>query len=134
MGRAIERLLRRPKQVVEVSGIASMSTMGTAVITATVSGPAIPADALVEEKIRLLIRRVELVEAHATADRTRHNEEIGQLRSDLSTQGSQLRQADEVLRLMAKDIAAGTARLQIVGLILVGLGTAIMALPTLLGL
>jgi hypothetical protein len=81
-----------------------------------------------------LIRRVELVEAQATADRTRHNEEIGQLRSDLSVQGPQLRQADEALRLMAKDIAAGTARLQIIGLILVGLGTVIMALSTLLGL
>lgn len=111
-----------------------MSATGTAVITATVSGPAIPADTPAEEKIRLLVRRVELVEAQATADRTRHNEQIGQLRSDLSAQGAQLRQADEALRLMAKDIAAGTARLQIVGLILVGLGTAVMALPTLLGL
>jgi hypothetical protein len=36
-GRAVARLLRRPKQVVEVSGTTSMSTTGTAVITATVS-------------------------------------------------------------------------------------------------
>lgn len=52
------------------------------------------------------------------------------LGEQLAQQGRRLEDADEQLRALAKSVAVSTARLQLIGLILVGIGTALMAVPT----
>lgn len=125
---------RRPLVIRDVSGAASLVGGAAGVVRVIHSGLPIPADASVEEQIRLLIRRVEHVEAEAAEDRTQHSEVIGQLRHECSARESALRMADEALNAKATAIAIGTVRLQIAGLTLVGFGTVVMALPTLLSL
>jgi hypothetical protein len=125
---------RRPRVSRAVTGTVSVGLGATAATRGIRSGLPVPTDVPMEEQIRILVRRIEHVEAEAAKDRMQHCEEISRLQSGHSAQAAHLGKADDDLKFMATDIAVGVVRLQITGLMLVGVGTVIMALPTLLSL
>jgi hypothetical protein len=51
------------------------------------------------------------------------------IRRELAEQGHRLDAADDQLEMLAKSVAVSTARQQLPGLILVGIGTVVMAVP-----
>jgi hypothetical protein len=127
-------LQRQPQVNHAVTGTVSVGLGATAATRGIRSGLPVPADVPVEEQIRIFVRRIEHVEAEAAKDRMQHCEEISRLQSGHSAQAACLGKADDDLKFMATDIAVGVVRLQIAGLMLVGAGTVIMALATLLSL
>lgn len=125
------KLLRRKPEVRHGGGTVTMLA-GHASGTGTAFGAldVIRSDESLDERIRRLEQRVERAE-HQMADETaRATKAESQLVDRLAEQGRQLNEADEQLRQLTKAVAVSTARLQLLGLILVGSGTALMALPT----
>jgi hypothetical protein len=115
-----------------VSGAVSAAVAGSA--TVVVSGPEIDTDLPVEERVRLLIHRVKNIENQASSDRSRFAKGLNQVKTRVDDQAAQLRTADGDLRELARSIAVSTVKLQLWGLILVGGGTVLMAVPTLLSM
>ena len=56
---------------------------------------------------------------------------LNQVKTRVDDQAAQLRAADDDIRELASSIAVSTMKLQLWGLILVGGGTVLMAVPTL---
>jgi hypothetical protein len=79
-----------------------------------------------------MVKRVEQVEFEAAEDRKQHKADVRSVRSEVSSLVTKLQQTDRGLEALARSVAVSTVRLQIWGLILVGAGTTIMALPTIL--
>lgn len=116
---------RKPAgRIVSVAGIASAEAFGSATVTVD-EGP--PGD--VQVQLERLRQRIEGVESRLVAERQRSDEADARIRAELIEQGQRLDGADEQLGALARSVAVSTARLQLVGLILVGLGTALMAVP-----
>jgi hypothetical protein len=124
----------RRRRGVTVQAGAALSAEAAMSVRAIKSGLLVPDDAPLDQQIRLLVRRIEHVEYEAAEDRKQHKTDIKAVRADMSNLAMRLRQADRDLEALAKSVAASTVRLQVVGLILVGSGTSLMALPTILGL
>jgi hypothetical protein len=95
------------------------------------SGLPVPSDLPVEQQIRLLVQRIEDAEDAAKIDRERHAEELHALRADLTGRTDRLQESNNRILRDARDMVLGTIRLQILGLGLVGVGTALMTLPVL---
>jgi hypothetical protein len=98
------------------------------------SGLPIPANLPLDEQIRLLLRRVDRIEYEAKQDRELHKTVVQQLRSHIGAEINKLHRANQDLRNTTKSIAISTVRLQMIGLILVGLGTLLMAIPAIYAL
>ncbi|MCT2279512.1 hypothetical protein M3G91_18005 [Micromonospora chalcea] len=120
--------LRRPATVSPQTTSVSGSVETT---WAVFVGPEIPEDAPLEKQVALLVQRVNYIEKAARDDRARHNQDIGAMQDEMIKLGERLDQADRDVERLAKDAAVGTARLQLRGLLLVGVGTILMAIPTL---
>jgi hypothetical protein len=75
-----------------------------------------------------------IIENQALIDRSRFAEGLDQLKARVDDQTAQLRAADGDIRELARSIAVSTVKLQIWGLILVGGGTVLMAVPTLVSM
>jgi hypothetical protein len=103
-------------------------------VTLTVSGPEIDTDLPVEEQVRLLVRRVRNIENQAASDRARFSKGLDETAARVDSHAAQLRAADEGIRDLARSIAVSTVKLQLGGLFLVGGGTVLMAVPTLVSL
>lgn len=89
--------------------------------------------ATADELIAHLLKRVERVEVIADEDRAAASADTSKVRAELTSVSK--RADEEALRLEAltKSVAVGTVRLQLVGLILIGFGTALMSVPSLTG-
>jgi hypothetical protein len=136
-GQAIRRVwvryvLRRPGVTVSVSGAASAAVVSSA--TVVVSGPEIDTDLPVEEQVRFLIHHVKNIENQVSSDRSRFAKGLDQVKARVDDQTAQLRAADGDIRELARSIAVSTVKLQLWGLILVGGGTVLMAVPTLVSM
>jgi hypothetical protein len=112
-------------------GIQANDEFGVAAVLR--SGLPVPPDLPLEEQIRLLVERIEDVEEAAKIDREHRAEELHALRVDLTGRADRLQESDNRILHDARDMVLGTIRLQVLGLGLVGVGTALMALPVLLG-
>lgn len=126
-------VLRRRGRVVNLAGSASVGAFAASA-WAVVTGPEIDPDLPLEEQVRLLVRRVRNIESQASSDRARFAKNLGDLTAQVGGQAAELRAADEGIRELARSIAVSTVKLQLWGLLLVGVGTVLMALPTLVGL
>lgn len=126
----LRRVLRRPPVVSRGSGSALVSVRGTA----SGSGVASPAaDAPVEVQITYLREQVRTLHKALGQQRNDIDVDIGKVRSRVSEVESKALSAVAQVEDMARDIATGTTHLQLLGLVLVGLGSAIGALPALFG-
>lgn len=121
--------LRRPVTVNLQPASVSIS-LGSA--WATLVGPEIPEDAPIEKQVALLVQRVNNIEKAARDDRARHNQDVRAVHDEMSKLGERLDQADRDVERLAKDAAVGTVRLQLRGLLLIGFGTFLMAIPAVL--
>jgi len=88
-------------------------------------------DETIEERVERLELRLEQAERRAAEERERAEKTDAEISQEIYNQARRLDDADEQLRQLTKSVAVSTARVQLTGLILVGFGTAIMALPTL---
>lgn len=87
-----------------------------------------------EKQVMLLVQRVNNIEKAARDDRGRHNQDVKAVHDEINKLGERLDQADRDVERLAKDAVVGTARLQLSGLLLVGMGTVLMAIPAVLSL
>ena len=138
-GRAAARRLawwRTPKHTTAQLSAVLPGLSGSMQGHLTVYGPDIPPDAPVEEAVRLLLRRVERIEETARDDRQRSTTSVAELRTELASRAGALRETvretDNDLRELTKKVAVGTVKLQLWGLILVGTGTVLMTIPTII--
>jgi hypothetical protein len=89
-----------------------------------------PADTPLDVLVGILTRRVDAAVAQATIDRDRTEQATAGLMADLDAHAQRLDSADLELEKLAKSTVVSSARLQLWGLILVGAGTGMMAIPT----
>ena len=87
-GRAAARRLKwwEPERE-EVQGSLTLSAEFSLQAHGTVTGPNIPADAPVDEAVRLLVRRVERIEENAREARQQHKTSVKELRTELASHG-----------------------------------------------
>ncbi|SCL16370.1 hypothetical protein GA0070624_1000 [Micromonospora rhizosphaerae] len=123
---------RRRNATLQAQSIGVSVSVGTA--WATFVGPEIPEDAPLEKQVMLLVQRVNNIEKAARDDRGRHNQDVKAVHDEINKLGERLDQADRDVERLAKDAVVGTARLQLSGLLLVGMGTVLMAIPAVLSL
>lgn len=128
-GRIFPRLRER-KIVSGDVGLVSTSEIGVAGALTVAVTPREGASA--DELIAHLLRRMERAERVADNDRAAAAAETAHVRADLTSVARRV--DEEALRLetLTKSVAVGTVQLQIVGLILIGAGTVLMSVPSLL--
>jgi len=90
----------------------------------------VPSDVSLDEQIYLLMRRIETIESKADHDRVEQAEKSRALNEMIDSLERRTHVADEELQEIARAIAVGTIGLQLWGLFLVGVGTMLMALPS----
>lgn len=105
------------------------------------SGIQIPPDLPIKEQILLLVERIADAEEVIRRESDHLRGELRDVRAKVDAHTKRLARADEELARADEDIkqlalalSLGTVRRQIVGLILVGIGTVFMAVPALFGL
>ena len=108
-------------------GTATIALAGSAIGSGEAFGAltVVKGNETVKDRIERLERRLEQAEKRAVEDRARADQADASISQQLADQGHRLDEADEQLRQLAKSVAVSTARLQLAGLILVGLGTAV---------
>ncbi len=87
--------------------------------------------ATTEELVDHLLRRVDRIQTVADEDRAATRTEATALRADLAAVTVRLDAETHQREVLTRSLALGTIRLQLFGLILVGVGTALMAVPSL---
>lgn len=126
----IGNLLVGPRpQVFRPTGIPSEERVGKPTIR--LGDIEVPDDIPLAEQIRLLLRRVEHVENVARTDRQQAQKRDESLRADLAAAVDRLDAADARIEGDARRMSLGSARLQMWGLLLVGIGTIAMTVPAL---
>lgn len=130
---ALWRLVRRRRPPVTGRVNASLGGLRGQMVGAVI-GPEIDVDLPVAEQVPLLLRRLMNAEQQAAADRSRFASGIADVRGQVEEHAERLRGADDEIRALARDVAVGTVRRQLVGLLFVGVGTAVMTAPGLFGL
>ena len=128
------RLLRRPRLLNRAAADAVGTTDVATSATAVATPPAVSADLPVAEQVQQLLARLELLERRTAGERDRLDQAVVGLHAELA--GHVGRLTGEIVRIDTKatDIAVGTVRLQIAGLVFVAVGTVGLAAPALLGL
>lgn len=129
----INTLKRRHRQP-ERPRVPSGGFSGTGTLTASAEGykghdPAAP----IEEQVEWLVSRVEGLRRRAETDRQAHNEALAGVRDELSEHHRQTAARLDDLWETAKEIGAGTAPLQLRGLLLVAVGTLLTAVASVPG-
>jgi hypothetical protein len=128
-GRLLSR--RRPEEMVSKKD-SDLLTGGIVEASGSLGLKMLPKKgATTDELVDLLMRRVDRIEAIAEADRSAAHAEAAELRSDLEAVTNRLDAETRQLEAATRSLAVGTVRLQLAGLILVGIGTALMAVPSL---
>ncbi|TKG67533.1 hypothetical protein [Prauserella endophytica] len=107
---------------------------GTATLRLETSGAtgvaekAISATAPFDQQVALILERIREVEGRLTE---RHRRDIKEMKESIHTLKASSEAADQSITRLAKDVAAGSVQLQLWGLILVGIGTILLAIPSL---
>jgi hypothetical protein len=117
------RTVEASVNMVAMSGVAAAAGAAFGALT-VVSG-----DETLQQRVDRLMGRLELLASRVVTDRSEVEVSLSRLGERVTEQGGRLTEADEQIRALAKSVAVSSARLQLVGLILVGLGTALMAIP-----
>lgn len=132
--RLARRLLRRPPPSIYAVGNVT-GPAATVSGTGVVSPPTeIAAGAPVEEQLRVFARRLELVEQQITADRTRQRKELKAVENNLIDVRAAIKRTNDSFERRIKESAISTLELQVIGLVLVGFGSVLLAVPALLDL
>ncbi|HET6706898.1 hypothetical protein [Amycolatopsis sp.] len=125
----VRRVLRRNRNVtvhaVGAAGAAAAVLQAEGVVS---RGPA-PADLPLEDQLRWIERRIELVEIEATRERSRRSTDVHALRTAIGDTERQIREVEQASRELARAVAIGTVKLQITSLLFVGAGTVALAIP-----
>lgn len=132
--RRVRELLPIKRDVRTGTGTGTINVTGRGIGSAEAFGvPSVrAADETIDERLARLEGRLHLLEERGAEEQARAKEAERLLGEQLVQQGRQLQDADDQLRALAKSVAVSSARLQLIGLILVGSGTALMALPTII--
>lgn len=125
-------VLRRRGTIHAVLGsIASVSSVGEVSVWMT---PAVPAETdPVDAQIAYLRRAVDALREQVAAHRNETNAMVDRVAQSVAEARKDAQTAVSRVEEMARDIAVGTVKLQMLGLFLIGSGTIIGALPALLG-
>ena len=83
----------------------------------------------VEGRLAFLQSQIESLRTSADEHLRRAQEAEDRLAQQIRAQGSRLDTADAQIEGMAREVAVGTSGLQLQGLLFVGLGTILMAIP-----
>lgn len=99
-------------------------------------GLPIPEDAPVEEQLRLLVRRITTIEEEVVEDRRRLDNDLRRVRDETSKVkadlNAEVQRVDRSVDTRIASLATSSVRLQIVGLLMVGVGSILTAAPTVL--
>lgn len=127
--RLLPRLRKRPVVTGGGRALASVDAIGVgdAVSVRVRPGNNATADELIEH----LLRRVDRLENVTDEDRATASAETAAVRADLAFVSERVHEEALRLEALTKSVAVGTVRLQLVGLILIGVGTALMSAPSL---
>ena len=124
------KVLRQTRSVTIPGGKAT----GTVTFTGSGTGFATPAaDAPVDHQIAYLRDQVLKLHNRISEQRSEITEEINTVRQSVTDAARDAHEAVASVRDMARDIATGTVKIQMLGLLLVGLGSAVAAVPVVLG-
>jgi hypothetical protein len=105
---------------------------GTVETSGVLTAKVLPKEgATTEELVDHLLRRVDRIEMVADEDRAATRTEATALRADMAAVTVRLNAETQQLEVLTRSLAIDTIRLQLFGLILVGVGTALMAVPSL---
>lgn len=122
-------LRRKPRTI-------SVTTSGTAswnVATSASGSVSLAADAPIDRQIAYLREQVESLHDRIGEQRREFSDDISRVNQALSQARTEAHEAVTRVEKMAKGIATGTVKIQIIGLMLVGFGSVIAALPVVLG-
>jgi hypothetical protein len=134
-GRLPSRLMFwRPKPVtLDVHSVHQLQASDTVGLTESVHVEKIPAEETTEQKFARLFERIDQLLQIMHEVRQVHGRDIYALRGEIGTLATNMRSADEHVTKLAEALALDTVPLQMRGLILVGFGTLLTALPPMLG-
>jgi len=121
----LKTLRRRP--VVHEARVAMDAVAGLDVATPRVD-QAISEDMPPAQQVSILAERIRELEQRLTEQ---HNNDMNSLRRELERLESISAEADHVIEDLAREVGAGTVKLQLWGLLLVGFGTVLLAVPAL---
>jgi hypothetical protein len=125
----VRRVLGRNRDVTVHAGTAAGVATTTIQAEGVVSrGPA-PVGLPLEEQLRWIERRIELVEMEAIQERSRRSSDVHALRTAIGDTERHIREVEHAGRELARSVAIGTVRLQIASLLFVGAGTVALAIP-----
>lgn len=116
----------------EHTAAVSLSSKAGGVATATAGSGTLTvgqADDTLDERVERLQNRIEQVAQMAIVESSRATVAEDKLAQRIEEHRAELTEVDDQLRNLATAVAVDTARLQISGLVLVGFGTVLMAVP-----
>jgi hypothetical protein len=123
-------VLRRLPVVHTVSG----QLNATGVFTASATGYASPpSNAPVDEQMRFVRERLLALESRIGTERQEVNQKIDRIQADGQAADARLHATMEELQTKVREVATGSVRLELLGLVLVGIGSIISTLPTVFG-
>lgn len=127
VGRRIAFWRRRDTTVFSVSGSAHAATSASAYVTAR---PGFPDTDHEEQRYAQLQRAIEMAFDQMLEDRSRANRQNAEFEKRLSEIKTQVEGETRRLEDLSKEIASGDVRLQLLGLMAIGFGTVLLALPS----
>jgi len=122
------RLLRKGRRVAIGSAAGSITITSSA--EAYLRSPVDP-DAPVEEQIANLRKEIDHLHTRISHERAVINRAIGDVRTSVATASEETTEAVSKIEEMARGIATGTVRRELVGLVSIGIGATISVLPVL---
>lgn len=121
MQNRIRRFIGKPRtRTIAVGGAISVEAALSA--RAVVTGPTIPGDAGLDRRVELLILRVENMERQAAEDRSHQARELAAVRDGIDKVSMEATQAAAAVEEKAKAMVLDSVRIQLLGLVLVGVG------------
>lgn len=92
-----------------------------------------PSDAPVDVQLRFVRERLLALESRIGAERQAVNQRIDRIQVDAQAADAQLQAMLNELQTKVRDVATGSVRLELLGLVLVGIGSIISTLPAVFG-
>lgn len=124
---SMRRVLQRKRKGKQVALSGTISLPGLSMTAElTVDRDAIAANGPVRDQILAAVDRMRKLEERLTAQ---HSKDVAAIRNEIQDLRAATETADSRLDTMARDIGVGTVKLQLWGLVLVGLGAVLLAIP-----
>ncbi|MFI5709806.1 hypothetical protein [Kribbella sp. NPDC051620] len=123
-------VLGRKPEVHSVSGQVTAHWGVTASATGYVSPPS---NAPVDVQMRFVRERLIALESRIGTERQELDQKIGRLQEDAQATNARSQKAIDELEVKVRDVATGSVRLDLFGLVLVGVGSIVSALPAVFG-